>query len=78
VIDLTETIEIEVDNERVDDEEKGDEVQNAKDIEMLERLHLDDDDEGNIEPSDSVIHLDNFDSDDKTHDPSNPNNDDYL
>jgi hypothetical protein len=78
VIDLTETIEIEVDNERVDDEEKGDEVQNAKDIEMLERLHLDDDDEGNIEPSDSVVHLDNFDSDDKTHDPNNPNNDDYL
>jgi hypothetical protein len=78
VIDLTEAIGMEVDNKRVDDEEEGDEVQNAKDIEMLERLHLDDDDEGNIEPSDSVVHLDNFDSDDETYDPDNPNNDDYF
>ena len=77
VIDLTEAIGMEVDNERVDDEE-GDEVENAKDIEMLERLHLDDDDEGNIEPSDSVVYLDNFDSDDETYDPDNPNNDDYF
>jgi hypothetical protein len=77
VIDLIEAIKIEVDNERVDDEE-GDEVQNAKDIEMLERLHLDDDDEGNIEPSDSVVYLDNFDSDDETYDPDNPNNDYYF
>ena len=57
---------------------RRDEVQNAKDIEMLERLHLDDDDEGNIEPSDSVVYLDNFDSDDETYDPDNPNNDDYF
>ena len=78
VIDLTEAIGMEVDNERVDDEEEGDEVQNAKDIEMLERLHLDDDDEGNIEPSDSLVYLDNFDSDDETYDPDNPNNDDYF
>ena len=77
MIDLTEAIGMEVDNERVDDEE-GDEVQNAKDIEMLERLHLDDDDEGNIEPSDSLVYLDNFDSDDETYDPDNPNNDDYF
>ena len=66
VIDLTEAIGMEVDNEMVDDEEERDEVQNAKDIEMLERLHLDDDDEGNVEPSDSVVYLDNFDSDDET------------
>ena len=78
MIDLTEAIGMEVDNERVDDEEEGDEVQNAKDIEMLEQLHLDDDDEGNIEPSDSVVYLDNFDSDDETYDPDNPNNDDYF
>ena len=60
MIDLTEAIGMEVDNERVDDEEEGDEVKNDKDIEMLERLHLDDDDEGNIEPSDSVVYLDNL------------------
>lgn len=78
VIDLTEAIGMEVDNERVNDEEEGDEVQNAKDIEMLERLHLDDDDEGNIEPSDNLVYLDNFDSDDETYDPDNPNNDDYF
>jgi hypothetical protein len=77
VIDLTEAIGIEVDNERVDDEE-GDEVQNAKDIEMVERLHLDDDDEDNIEPSNNLVYLDNFDSDDETYDPDNPNNDDYF
>jgi hypothetical protein len=78
VIDLTEAIGMEVDNERVDDEEEGDEVQNAKDIEMLERLHIDDDDEGNNEPSDNDVYLDNFDSDDETYHPDNPNNDDYF
>jgi hypothetical protein len=78
VIDLTEVIGMEVDNERVDDEEEGDEVQNANDIEMLERLHLDDDDEGNIEPSDSLVYLDNVGSDDETYDPDNSNNDDYF
>jgi hypothetical protein len=69
---------MEVNNERVDDEEEGDEVQNANDIEMLERLHLDDDDEGNIERSDSLVYLDNVDSDDETYDLDNPNNDDYF
>jgi hypothetical protein len=78
VIDLTKAIGMEVDNERVDDEEEGDEVQNANDIEMLERLHLDDDDEGNIERSDSLVYLDNVDSDDETYDLDNPNNDDYF
>jgi hypothetical protein len=46
--------------------------------EMLERLHLDDDDEDNIDPSDNLVYLDNFDSDDETYDPDNPNNDDYF
>jgi hypothetical protein len=78
VIDLTEAIGMNVDNERVDDEEEGDEVQNANDIEMLERLHLDDDDEGNIEPSDRLVYLDNVDSDDETYDLDNHNNDDYF
>jgi hypothetical protein len=31
---------MEVDNERVDDEDAGDEVQNVKDLQMLEQLHL--------------------------------------
>jgi hypothetical protein len=71
---LPEAIEMEVDNETVDDEVDGDVVQNAKDIEMLERLRLGNDDEDNIEPSVSVAHLDNFDSDDETYD---PNHEDY-
>ena len=71
---LPEAIEMEVDNEMEDDEVDGDVVQNAKDIEMLDRLRLGNDDEDNIEPSDSVAHLDNFDSDDDTYD---PNHEDY-
>jgi hypothetical protein len=35
-------------------------VVNAKDIAMLERLLLGNDDDDNIEPLDSVAHLDNF------------------
>ena len=44
-------------------------MQNAKDIELLQRLLEGNDDEDNIEPSDSVAHLDNFDSEDETYDP---------
>jgi len=65
---------MEVDNEMEDDKVDGDVVQNVKDIEMLDRLRLVNDDEDNIEPSDSVAHLDNFDSDDDTYD---PNHEDY-
>jgi hypothetical protein len=65
---------MEVDNETVDDEVDGDVVVNAKDIAMLERLLLGNDDDDNIEPSDSVAHLDNFDSDDET---NYPNHEDY-
>jgi hypothetical protein len=36
VIDLTEAIGMELDNERVDDEDAGDEVQNVKELQMLE------------------------------------------
>jgi hypothetical protein len=43
-------------------------VVNAKDIAMLERLLPGNDDDDNIEPSDSVAYLDNFDSDDETYD----------
>jgi len=42
---------------------------NPKDIQMLERFHLGRDNEDDIEPSDSVAHLDNIDSDDESYDP---------
>ena len=61
---------MEVDNEMVDGEVDGDVVVNAKDIAMLEQLLLGNDYDDNIEPSDSVAHLDNFDSDDETYDPN--------
>jgi len=79
-IDLTEAIGMELDNERVDDEDARDEVQNVKDFEMLERLRLGNDNEDNIPPSDSVDYLgnDNVDSDDETYDPANPNHEDYF
>ena len=71
---------MELDNEKVDDEDAGDEVQNVKDFEMLERLRLGNDDEDNILPSDSVDYLgnDNVDSDDETYDLANPNHEDYF
>jgi hypothetical protein len=65
------TTAMEVENETVDDEDPGDVVLNPKDIQMLERFHLGKDNEENIEPSDSVAHLD---SDDETYD---PNHEDY-
>jgi hypothetical protein len=42
-IDLIEAIGMEVDNETVIEEDARDEVQNVKDLQMLERLHLDND-----------------------------------
>ena len=76
-IDLTETIGMEVDNETVIEEDAGDEVQNVKDLQMLERLHLDNDN-GNIAHSDSVDYFDMIDSDDETYDPANPDHEDYF
>ncbi|XP_066354649.1 uncharacterized protein [Miscanthus floridulus] len=43
---------MEVDNERVDDEDDGDEVQNVKDLELLRRLELGNDSDDNIAPPD--------------------------
>jgi hypothetical protein len=74
-IDLTGAIEIEVDIEMAVDEE-GDEVQNVKDLQILEQLHLDNDND-NIDSSDSVDY-DMVDSDDDTYDPTNPNHEDYF
>jgi hypothetical protein len=45
---------MDVDNDWVDDEDNGDDMQVVKDLQMLERLHLGNDNEDNISPSDSV------------------------
>jgi hypothetical protein len=45
---LTGLIEMEVDNERVVVEDDGDEVQNIKDLQLLERLNLDNDNNENL------------------------------
>jgi hypothetical protein len=49
-------------------------VQNVKDLQMLEQLHLGDD---SIAPSDSVDY-DMVDSDDETYDLANPDHEDYF
>jgi hypothetical protein len=57
-IDLTGEIGMDVDNVMVDDDDDGDEVRNAKDLQMLERLRVGNDNEDNIPPSDSVDYFD--------------------
>jgi hypothetical protein len=69
---------MEVDNERVVDEDAGDEVQNAEDLELLQRLHLGNDSDDNITLSDSDDYIDMPDSNDETYDPANPDHDDYF
>ena len=69
---------MDVDNVMVDDDDDGDEVGNAKDLQMLERLRVGNDNEDNIPPSDSVDYFDMVDSDDETYDPANPDHEDYL
>jgi hypothetical protein len=69
---------MEVDNETVDDKDSGDEVQNEKDLQMLDRLCLGNDNENNIPPSDSIDYFDNVDSDDESYDPANPDHADYF
>jgi hypothetical protein len=65
---------MEVDIERVVDEDSRDEVENPKDIVFLDRLHLgaDSDDEEADE------NLDMVDSDDDTYDPANPDRGDRF
>ena len=79
-IDLTGVIEMEVhDDEMVDNEDAGEEVHNAKDLELLERLQLGDDNEDEIPPLEHGLELlDLRDSDDETYDPANPDEDDYF
>ena len=54
-IDLTEAIGMEVDNERVADEDAGDEVQNVKDLELLQQLHLGNDSDDDIPDHDDYF-----------------------
>ena len=75
-IDLTKVIRMEVDIEMVVDEEK-DEVQNENDLEMLEELHLGNEND-ELVPSDGV-HYQMVHSDDDTYDPANPDKyEDYF
>ena len=77
-IDLTGATEMEVDNEMVDDEDSGDEVDNARDLQLLERLQIGDD-SNDVSPSEHVPdYLYTHDSDDETYDPANPDYDDYF
>jgi hypothetical protein len=69
---------MEVNNERVVDEDDGDEVESVKDLELLQRLHLDNDNDDNITLSDSDDYIDMADSDDETYDPANPDREDYF
>jgi hypothetical protein len=69
---------MDVDNDWVDDEDDGDEVQNVKDLAMLERLRLGNDSEDNIPPLDSVDYFDMVDSDDETYGLANPDHADYF
>jgi hypothetical protein len=77
VIDLTEVIGIDIDVGRVVDEDDGDEVENVKDLELLERLCLYNDNDDNDE-DDGDDYIDMADSDDETYDPANADNDDYF
>jgi hypothetical protein len=69
---------MEVDNDLVDHNDDEEEVYDPKDLQMLERLGTKH--EENLEPSDYLHYLDNFDSDDEPTDiPTNPHDDpDYF
>ena len=54
-IDLIEAQGMEVDNESGADEDAGDEVQNVKDLELLQRLHLGNDSDDDIPDHDDYF-----------------------
>jgi hypothetical protein len=78
VIDLTTPITMEVNNELFDHNDDEEEVYDPKDLQMLEQLGIEF--EENLEPSDYLHYLDNFDSDDERTDIlANPHDDpDYF
>jgi hypothetical protein len=49
-----------------------------KDLQLLERLNLDNDNDENIASMDSDEYIDMADSDDETYDPANPDPYDYF
>jgi hypothetical protein len=65
VIDLTEAIGMDV--VVVDDDDAADEVRNAKDLQMLDRLHEGNDND-DTSPSDNDDYFDNVDSDNESYD----------
>jgi hypothetical protein len=72
-IDLTREIKMEADKEWVVDEDAADEVHDQKDLEMLDRLRLGNDND----EDDAVEDLDNLDSDDDTYRLDNPEHEEY-
>jgi hypothetical protein len=79
-IDLTQAIEMEVDNEMVVDDDDAEEVQNDDDLRLLEGLRLgnDNDDDDTILPLEhGVESMDTRDSDDE-YDPDIPDHDEYF
>jgi hypothetical protein len=73
-IDLTEDIEMEVDEEWVVDEEAIDEVHDLRDLKMLDGLQLDNDND----EDEAVDDLEALDGDDETYPPYNPDNEEYC
>ena len=69
---------MEVDNERVVDEEAGDEVENIHDLQLLERLYFGRNSEDDIPPSDTAGYVDIADSDDEDYDPANSDYDEHF
>ena len=77
-IDLSDVMGMEVENQRIADEEARDEVENAHDLELLERLRLGRYSEDDIPPSNYVDYVEEPNSDDEDYDPTNPDYDDYF
>ena len=78
--DLTEAIGMEVENERFVNVEAGDEVHNVQALELLERLHLDNDSDDDSDPplEHDVDYIDMRDSNDETYDPANLDLEEYF
>jgi hypothetical protein len=72
-IDLTEDIEMEVDEEWVVDEEAANEAHDPRDLKMLDGLQLDND----SDEDEAVDDLEALDSDDETYRPYNPDHEEY-
>ena len=69
---------MEINNKMVDDEYEGDDVHNAKDLELLDRIESDNDSDDDSPPLEHEHDYDLRDSDDETYDPAIPDHDDYF